>query len=181
MNFVSCHRFFCMVLLTPLLMYLPSKSYSQLAQRNILSNTVSIKLPPSFTIMDANTLASKYPPNNKPSEVYTNTEATVNIAFKRTEQSLLKENVFTEGKKLESQLSSSGKVQLIKSEEIKVNNSNIYVFSFYSNAVDTKVYNIMFVFPVKSKMIVGSFNCTYVLQPQWQQTAYEIIRSIKAI
>jgi hypothetical protein len=180
MNFVSRYVF-CMMLPASLLMCLPSKSYSQLVQRNILSSRVSIKLPSSFTIMDANTLASKYPPNNKPSEVYTNKEATVNIAFKRTEQSLLKENVFTKGKKLESQLSNSGKVQIIKSEEIKANNSNIYVFSFYSNAVDTKVYNIMFVFSVKSKMIVGSFNCTYLLQPQWQQIAYEIIRSIKEI
>jgi len=38
----------------------------------------------------------------------------------------------------------------------------------------------MFVFSVKSKMAVGSSNCTYVLQSQWQQTAYEIIRSIKS-
>ncbi len=156
-------------------------SYSQLLQRKILSNTVSIKLPSSFSIMDANTLSSKYPPNNKPSEVYTNQEATVNIAFKKTEQNLLKQNVFTEGKKLESQLSSSGKVQIINSEEIKVSNSNIHVFSFYSNAVDTKVYNLMFIFSVKNKMVVGSFNCTYLLQSQWQQVAYEIIRSIKEI
>jgi hypothetical protein len=130
--------------------------------------------------MDANTLSSKYPPGNKPSEVYTNAEVTVNIAFKKTEQHLTNANVFTEGKKLESQLVSGGKVQLVKSEQIKSGNNNIHVFSFYSDAIDTKVYNIMFVFSVKGKMVVGSFNCTYVLQPKWQQTAYEIIRSIKS-
>lgn len=155
-------------------------SYSQLSQRNILSNTVSIKLPSSFSMMDANTLSTKYPPNNKPSEVYTNEEATVNIAFKKTEQQLTNANVLTEGKKLESQLVSSGKVHLVKSEQIKSGHNNIHVFSFYSDAIDTKVYNIVFVFSVKGKMVVGSFNCTYVLQAQWQQTASEIIRSIKS-
>jgi hypothetical protein len=178
---ISCYRsvFLSMVIMS-VLMWLPSTSYSQVSQRNILSNTASIKLPSSFSMMDANTLSSKYPPNNKPSEVYTNTEATVNIAFRKTEQQLINANVFTEGMKLQSQLVSSGKVQLVKSEQIKSGNNNIHVFSFYSDAIDTKVYNIMFVFSVKGKMVVGSFNCTSVLQPQWQQTAYEIIRSIKS-
>lgn len=181
MIFSFCRNIFCSVVIMSALMCLPIVSYTQLLQRNVLSNTVSLKLPSSFIMMDANTLSSKYSPNNKPSEVYTNEGATVNIAFKRTEQQLSKEKVFTEGKKLESQLLNSGKVQLIKSEEIKTGNHNIHVFSFYSNAVDTKVYNIMFIFSAKGKMIVGSFNCTYLLQSQWQQTAYEIIRSIKAI
>jgi hypothetical protein len=131
--------------------------------------------------MDANTLSSKYPPINKPSEVYTNEEATVNIAFKKIEQSLAEQKVFTEGKKLEQQLTSNGKVQLIASEQIKANGNSIYVFSFYSNAIDTKVYNVMFVFSLKGKMVLGSFNCTVALQNQWQVTAYEIIRSIKGI
>lgn len=174
-------NFKCKSGLLAIVMLCCSTSYSQLSQRNILSNTVSIKLPSSFSIMDANTLSFKYPPNNKPSEVYTNKEATINVAFKKTAQQLTNINVTTEGKKIETQLVSSGKVQLIKSEEIKSSNNTIHVFSFYSNAVDTKVYNIMFVFAVKDKMVVGSFNCTYLLQPKWQQTAYEIIRSIKAI
>jgi hypothetical protein len=131
--------------------------------------------------MDANTLSSKYPPNNKPSEVYTNEEATVNIAFKKTEQLLAEQKVFAEGKKLEQQLTSNGKVQLISSEQVKANGNNIYVFSFYSNAIDTRVYNLMFIFSLKGKMVIGSFNCTIASQNQWQITAYEIIRSIKEI
>lgn len=181
MIFCFCRNTFCSIVIISVLMCLPSTSYSQLLHRNILSNTVSIKLPSSFRIMDANTLSSKYPPNNKPSEVYTNQEATVNIAFKTTEQPLQEKSVIAEGKKLESQLVNSGNVQLIKSEQIKLSNNNIYTFSFYSYAVDTKVYNIMFVFSVNGKMVLGSFNCTYLLKPQWQQIAYEIIRSIKIL
>jgi hypothetical protein len=54
-----------------------------------LSNTIEIKLPAGFQFMDEGMLATKYPPN-KPSEVYTNEEATVNIAFKKTEQNPIK-------------------------------------------------------------------------------------------
>jgi hypothetical protein len=81
MNF-GCKRLYSIVVLLAFLC-LPSVLYSQLSQRYVLSNTVSLKLPFSFIMMDANTLSSKYPPNNKPSEVYTNEEATVNVAFKK--------------------------------------------------------------------------------------------------
>ena len=181
MNFGFYYRYFCVVLLTILLISLSSKSYSQLVYKNILSNTGSIKLPSVFKLMDGNTLAIKYPTNNTPSEVYTNEEATVNVAFKKTKQILTEQKVFTEAKKLEQQLTSNGKVQLISSEQVKANGNNIHVFSFYSNAIDTKVYNVMFVFSLKGEMVVGSFNCTIALQNQWQVTAYEIIRSIKGI
>jgi hypothetical protein len=51
----------------------------------------------------------------------------VNIAFKKTEQSLAEQKVFTEGKKLEQQLTNGGKVQLISSEQIKANGNNIHI------------------------------------------------------
>jgi hypothetical protein len=156
-------------------------TYAQLANRKALSNAIEIKLPAGFKFMEGDILATKYPPNNKPSEVYTNEDATVNIAFKKTVQSLAEQNVFTEGKRLEQQLINGGRIQLISSEQIKANGNNTHVFSFYSNAIDTKVYNVMFVFSLKGKMVVGSFNCTIALQNQWQSTAYEIVRSIREI
>jgi hypothetical protein len=126
-------------------------------------------------------MSKKYSQSNRPSEVYTNEEATVNIAFKRTEQLLTEQRVFNEGKKLEQQLTDKGKVQLIGSEQIIANGNNIHVFSFHSNAIDTRVYNLMFIFSVRGKMVVGSFNCIIALQNQWQSIAFEIIRSIKEI
>lgn len=158
-----------------------TQSFSQLAYQKALSNKIAIKLPSVFKLMGADILSTKYPPKNKPSEVYTNEEATVNIAFKKTAQLLSEQNVFAEGKKLEQQLASNGKVQLISSEDIKANGNNIHVFSFYSNAIDTKVYNVMFIFSLKDKMVVGSFNCIVALQNQWQSIAFEIIRSIKEL
>ena len=174
----SCTR---AALLTLSLVIFSVTVYSQLKYTKALSNTIELKLPSVFKLMEATVLATKYPPNNKPSEVYTNEEATVNISFKKTEQLLTEQNVFTEGKKLEEQLTNKGKVERISSEQIKANRNNIHVFSFYSNAIDTKVYNVMFIFSLKGKMVVGSFNCTIALQNQWQITAYEIIRSIKPI
>jgi hypothetical protein len=165
-------------------LFLISVSVSGLAQltnRKALSNTIEIKLPASFKLMDARMLASKYPANNHPTEAYTNDEANVNITFKKTDQSLTEQDVFTHGKKMEQDLVDKGRIELIKTEQIKVNSNNIHVFSFYSNAIDTKVYNVIFIFSSKGKLVAGSFNCTTALQSQWQLTAYEIIRSIKEI
>lgn len=96
----------------------PLVIYSQLLQRNILSKTVAIRLPSNFTQMNNYALSIKYPKNNKPSEAYTNSDATVNIAFNRTEESLTDSKVNSEGKKLQNQLVSNGGVELITSKLI---------------------------------------------------------------
>lgn len=171
----------CFISFLSLFAIFPFSAFSQIESRKILLGKMSLMMPIDFKIMDEKVLAFKYSSANKPSEVYTNEEATVNIAFKKTEQLLAEQNVVTEGKKLELQLINKGKVILIGSEQIKSNGNNIHVFSFYSNAIDTKVYNVMFVFSLKGEMVVGSFNCTIALQNQWQSIAFEIIRSIKEI
>jgi hypothetical protein len=164
-----------------LLISISVNSFAQLASRKALLNTIEIKMPASFKLMDAAMLANKYPSNNHPTEAYTNDDISINVSFKRTEQILMEQNVFAEGKKMAQQLISKGRVQLISSEDIKSNGNNIHVFSFYSNAIDTKVYNIIFIFSLKGKMVAGSFNCTSDLQNRWQTTAYDIIRSIKKV
>jgi hypothetical protein len=150
-------------------------------RRSVLQDKFSIVMPKDFKLMDAAYMSLKYPANNRPSEVYTNMDATVNIAFKNTDQNLAEQNVFREGKKIEQQLSSGGKIQLTSSEQLQANGNNIHVFGFYTSAIDTRVYNVMFVFSLKGKMVIGSFNCTASLQQQWQDRAYQIIRSIKEI
>jgi hypothetical protein len=129
--------------------------------------------------MDSVTASYKYPAYNKPTEVYTNQEATVNIAIRRTSQLISKDQIYAEGKKMETQMLKSGRIQLIRSEP--ANKKTRHVFSFYTSALDTKVYNIMFVFSVKGRMVIGSFNCTSDLQPIWGKMAYEIIHSVKEI
>jgi hypothetical protein len=171
----------CFVFLLMLFCLHPAEIFSQLASRKALSNAIEIKLPISFKLMDAGMLATKYPASNHPTEAYTNEEISVNIVFKKTEQLLAKQNVYTEAKKMEQQLINTGRFELISSEEIKASGNNIYVFSFYSNAIDTKVYNVTFVFSLQGKMVVGSFNCTRTQQNKWQATVNEIICSIKEI
>lgn len=157
---------------------LPIFSFSQLTNKTILSNSLKIKLPVDFVLMDEQTASKKYPVNNKPTEVYTNAEATVNIAFKKTDKALKEEKVLAEGKQLETQLLQNNSLQKINSTSIKTTTNNIFIISFYSNAIDTKIYNVMFVFSLKGKMIMGSFNCTYLLQSQWENKVTEIIKSI---
>jgi hypothetical protein len=168
-------------LFTSLLLLISLKSNSQLVYRNVLSNGISIKLPASFILMDEKTLSFKYPSNNRPVDVYTDTEATVNIAFKQTGKKVTENDVMLEGRMVEKQLLNTGKITLIQSQDFKVNSYNVMSFSFYSYAIDTKVYNLMFVFSLRGEMIIGSFNCISSLQRKWQDMAYEMIRSIKKI
>lgn len=93
--------------------------FAQLANRKALFNTIEIKLPTSFKLMDSRMLASKYPANNHPTEAYTNDEANVNITFKKTDQSLTEQDVFTQGKKMEKDLVEKGRIELIKTDQVQ--------------------------------------------------------------
>ena len=85
------------------------------------------------------------------------------------------------GKRIRQQMISNGKVQLIKSDTSMSINKNVFVFGFYSNAIDTRIYNLMFIFSLRGKMILGSFNCATDLQNQWQQVANDMISSIREL
>ncbi len=162
-------------------LFIPLSLFSQFGSRAALENKILISLPVDFKLMANVYKATKYPANNQPSEVYTNRDATVNVTFRETNQVLSEQKVLTEGKKIEEQLLSSGKIQLIRSESLRTKMNNIYAFGFYTLAIDTRVYNLMFVFSLKGKMVIGSFNCTVELQPHWQDEAYKIISSIKEL
>lgn len=152
----------------------------QLEKRKILSNTMEILLPADFKTLDAKMRAIKYPSNNKLAEAYTNEEVNINIGFNPTEQPLQEPNVYRMGKQLEQQLLGSDRAEKpLRTKELKVNGKNVYTIAFISPAKDTKVYNRMFLFSHKGKLVLGTFNCTVALQGEWEKKADEIILSLK--
>ena len=49
---------------------------------------------------------------------------------------------------------------------------------FYSQAIDTKVYNLMFGTELNGRLLIGTFNCTIANYNEWQPMADEIVNSI---
>jgi hypothetical protein len=158
-----------------------SFSISQWKSTIILSHKAEIQLPSGFNLMDKKLMAEKYSSSNLPTEVYSNASGTVNVAFNASSNKLHSVEVIPEGKKIEQRLRSSGRIYFIDSEPLMVNGIKIYVFRFYSSAHDTKIYNVMFVFSIRQKLVLGSFNCAVSLEQEWQKHSMQIIKSLKQV
>ena len=50
---------------------------------------------------------------------------------------------------------------------------------FVSPAVDTRVYNLMYVTSLDNRLMIGTFNCTETLRAKWEPIGKEIVSSIK--
>ena len=103
-------------------------------------------MPTDFSLMDSQTVNSKYGRTNvKPTEVYTNTSATVNISFKLTKDNVTQNNIQVYGNSLVEQLKKISDVQIIKSQFKTINKEKAQIIEFYSKATDGYIYNLLFV------------------------------------
>jgi hypothetical protein len=151
---------------------------SQLVYRDVLSDLVMIKVPAEFKEMDTIMKNIKYPGKNGPEDIYTNEATTINIALKKSEIKLLEAEVYEQGKLIEKGLSGKG-YKMEQSEQLMVNDNHVHLFGFISDAIDMKIYNLMFIFSLKDKLVMGTFNCPEKLRDTWEKDAMEMIRSIK--
>jgi len=125
-------------------------------------------------------MSSKYSRSSiKPTEVYTNIDATVNITFNLMSQVLTEDKIVNYGRSSIKQISSLNEVRDVKGDIKMINGKKVVVVEFYSKAIDGDIYNLMFIASVGGKEMLGSFNCVATAVPQWKSTANEIVNSMK--
>ena len=144
----------------------------------LYGNKLQLFIPSYFTEMTSLMKQSKYPSGNSPDVVYTNEEGTVNIAFKHTSTLLADANLTEIQTTLLQQLQPTHPESLNHRIET-VNGSRFGVIEFTSQAMDAKVYNLMFLTELEGKMLLGTFNCTEALKGEWQHRAKEILSSVR--
>ena len=66
-----------------------------------------------------------------------------------------------------------------KSEIKNINGRDFIIIEMITPAVDTKVYNLMFVTSSEGRLLMGTFNCTMDHLKEWQPLAEQIVNSVK--
>lgn len=146
---------------------------------SLYGGKLKVSIPRSFSEMSTDMIAVKYPNAvNRPNVVYTNDRANVNVALTRVEMPTEQEDI-PEVKEVLSQQLQAAKPMNFQSRIEKINGSDVVVFEFESQAVDSKIYNLMFATDVDGKLLIGTFNCTEALKKEWQSRGKEILLSIK--
>jgi hypothetical protein len=151
---------------------------TELKKQALLSGKVVMLIPSMFLLMDAETLALKYPSEgHRPSEVYTNAKSTINIAINHTANMAKVENLPEIRKVMEKQFNRAP-FMFIKSELNEINGSQFIILEFVSPAVDTKIYNLMAIASFEGRLVVITFNCTEAERKDWEPIGRKIIASI---
>jgi hypothetical protein len=119
-------------------------SQQELVYRKILDEKLNILIPKDFGLMSEEMLNAKYPIEGKrPSEVYTNTTGSINIAFNLSQNQVTQDNLPDVEKALKNQFTSTPNITFNYSEIRTINGQKYVILDFYSQAVDTKIYNLI--------------------------------------
>ncbi len=137
----------------------------------------SLAIPKDFTIMDDEMLAVKYPKGNPPTQVYTNSRGTVNVALVMNDVELKNEHVKAcmELLKEDYEDSSLEGIQTVLAQQ---SGHNIGEMTFLSAASDTDIYNHLLIFSVNDKLRIINFNCTAERMEDWSDISDVILTSL---
>jgi hypothetical protein len=150
--------------------------------KKVLDSNLNILIPSDFVLMSEDMLNTKYPiAGARPSEVYTNAAGSINIALKLTQNQVTQENLPEVESALKNQFTSTPNIILNSSEIKLINGQKFVILDFYSQAVDTKIYNLMFVTSLNDRMLIGTFNCTIENLAQWKSVGQKIINSVRVL
>jgi hypothetical protein len=154
-------------------------SAEELKTRSLFNDKVELKIPEHFKIMNHEMLKLKYPPENGPALVYTDEAGETNIAMRllasKADQAQLesyKDNFVASFRK--SFPTAEWKSQGI----IEINGRKVGYMELITEAIDTKVYNLMFFTNLDGHLLLCTFNCVIRDIEKWQVQAKEIMHSL---
>lgn len=146
----------------------------------VLSGKVQVLLPNSFYPMSSEMLATKYPAGNRPTLVYTNDAGSINFAFNHTADQLTEESLPEFLSAFVQQFNSIfPQIQWYKEEITSVNGKDFIIMEFITPAVDTRIYNLMYVTELEGRMLMCSFNCMESQKAEWESKAKQSLNSVE--
>ena len=144
---------------------------------HVLNDKAAIMLPEGFAAMPQETARIKYPSEQRPQEIRTSDDGTVNFTFSLFDVGL-------EEQQIEDALGQ------FKAVIRKVNPAFIFYdlaaetdkalgwFDFKSYGLDEQIYNVMYITPIGGKLMHGIFNCLYRDILEWKEPVHQIMMSV---
>lgn len=148
--------------------------------RETLLDIFSIMLPDTMKLMPDELAKIKYPSEFRPQRIVTSMDLSVNFGFSAFLYEMETENIDKLVERMQEAIHRSNPDYRMYEREI-FNKINGCWFSFRSHAMDSDVYNMLFVISVDEIRIQGCFNCLYQDYPKWHPLVLMIWESIEAI
>ncbi|MCR8846385.1 hypothetical protein NQ117_22115 [Paenibacillus sp. SC116] len=158
----------------------PPKGNKQLEQKQILDNKVSVLVPKGFEIMSEEMAATKYPGGNRPTLIFTDEDASINVAFNHLPTPISEEELEKFVAATKKQFEQLHPTATWYGDGVTtINNKTVGYVELLTPAIDTNVYNLMFMTEVDGRILLGTFNCTEEQMEEWRLSAKEIMHSLQ--
>jgi hypothetical protein len=165
---------FCFVILS-----LPAISEVEFKEQSFFENKLTMKVPTEFEPMSNELKQIKYPSERRPPLVLTDETSQINLALNWTENKAEQKDLEALKNALIRSLSSvHPKAQWEGEGIIDVNGKKFGYLELVSQAIDTKIYNLMYFTDLEGRFFIMSFNCTEKFISEWKPTAKEIMNSV---
>lgn len=149
-------------------------------ERKLIEEQISLRLPKDFVIMPPEKVSLKYPSERRPGLIYTNEAGTINITLNHTQTSLEESDI---QKFRDSMIDTIEKMQpavrWLGSGMQNINEQSGGYFEFIAPALDTDIYNFMFVTELQGRALIISFNCPEAELDHWRPLAKGIINTLE--
>jgi hypothetical protein len=148
-----------------------------LEEKDISSNIKTL-IPENFNIMTEEIAKIKYPSEHRPTYIYTNDNASINITFNITDIKISDSNINNYLSLLEQTYRSNFPNATWYKKEIEIiNDHKVGIIEILTPAIDTKIYNLIWFTEIHGKLLISSFNCIEEEKEDWAPIATAIMNS----
>ena len=146
----------------------------------VIENKVIMMVPNDFEEMDEETARMKYPSEQRPKTILTDSTGTINILFNWMDEEI--SNNETESFRdsmidMFNRLNPAIEIQSTGMEVIS-GNKNVAYMEFVHPVLDGNLYNLMFFLELEGRILMGIFNCRTQSMEEWKGPAFEMMESI---
>lgn len=149
-------------------------------EREIYKNQMWMWIPDKFSLLSREFVKIKYPSESRPEIIYANSDTTVNITFSHKQEKL------AAGQGAEV-LDDLGHVlrhlyptcKIFYQDSVQAGGNEVAWMDFVTPAMDSEIYNMMFVTQLKGRLLIGTCNCLDSDREDWKDLFVQMIATIR--
>ncbi|BFH17785.1 hypothetical protein WJ0W_001792 [Paenibacillus melissococcoides] len=148
-------------------------------EERLLNGKIRVLLPKTFHQMSPQAAAMKYPSERRPELIYTNDNASINIAFNHTEHNVMEAEIEEFTVSMIHILRRMQPILQWYEDGVKdIHGKRVGYCEFLAPSLNVNVYNLMFFAELEQTALLCTFNCSEEEMKHWQPIARGLMDSL---
>ena len=151
----------------------------QLIERAVIDNALYMDMPADFKQMPLEKAKTEFSDADMPDFIFTDEQESAVLTFSLRGEELEVEKTEDALNAVIQGIQKTGPgFEILESGLVNAVGARAAYFEFLSPADDGKAYNLIFIFSLNRRLVLGSFNCLYADIDKWREEAAQMLNSI---